>query len=154
MVKVLEFAHKVFGSDQLSEIVKPYLTVSSAQNNPVQTKLQIQAKPNPLQTSASSVHVKLDSIKKSVVDSLAAQIQDLKVQIKHLVVQKASDSGKHIKDIFDQLEIQLSDSQDGLLKGLNEVTAMIKAQENEYLAKIDSLQADLNKKLNVHHNET
>ena len=55
-----------------------------------------------------------------------------------------------MSDLFDQLENQLSDSD----KKLDEVTTMIKDQETRLLAKIDSLQAELSKKMDDHHKET
>ena len=55
-----------------------------------------------------------------------------------------------MSDLFDQLENQLSDSD----KKLDEVTTMIKDQESRLLAKIDSLQAELSKKMDDHHKET
>ena len=55
-----------------------------------------------------------------------------------------------MSDLFDQLENQLSDSD----KKLDEVTTMIKDQENKLLAKIDTLQAELSKKMDEHHKET
>ena len=59
-----------------------------------------------------------------------------------------------MSDLFDQLERQLSDSEEGLNKRLDEVTTMIKDQENKLLAKIDTLQAELSKKMDEHHKET
>ena len=44
-----------------------------------------------------------------------------------------------MSDLFDQLERQLSDSEEGLNKRLDEVTTMIQDQENKLLAKIDAL---------------
>ena len=59
-----------------------------------------------------------------------------------------------MSDLFDQLERQLSDSEEGLNKRLDEVTTMIQDQENKLLAKIDALQAELSKKMDEHHKET
>ena len=59
-----------------------------------------------------------------------------------------------MSDIFDQLERQLSDNEEGLNKRLDDVTTMIKEQENKLLAKIDNLQTELSKKMDDHHKET
>ena len=57
-------------------------------------------------------------------------------------------------EIFDQLERQLSDNDEGLNKRLDEVTTMFQEQENKLLAKIDSLQSEVSMKMDYHHLET
>ena len=69
-----------------------------------------------------------------------------------MIIQKTSDRDKNVSDIFDQLEKQLSDSEEGLHKRLDEVKAMIQDQESKLFAKIESLlQANLSKNMDGHH---
>ena len=58
-----------------------------------------------------------------------------------------------MSDLFDQLERQLSDSEEDLNKRLDEVTTMIQDQESKLVALIESLKSELTKKMDEHHKE-
>ena len=64
---------------------------------------------------------------------LTDQIKVLKEQFTSLVFQKSSDEYKHAQDIFSKVELQLSDSEEGLHKRFDEVTSLIQAQEQHLL---------------------
>ena len=77
----------------------------------------------------------------------------LKEQFSQLVHQKSSDEYKHAQDIFSKLELQLSDSEEGLHKRFDEVTSMIQAQEQKLLDAMEKYHKEAEKQNDEHHVE-
>ena len=88
-----------------------------------------------------------------MLGGLGDQIKVLKDQFSQLVHQKSSDEYKHAQDIFSKLELQLSDSEEGLHKRFDLVTSMIQAQEQKLLETMKKYHKATEKQNDVHHEE-